>query len=69
MKDDATSDKVVAEEGWGPTLRLSTLVLVRGLAHRLSTAREGHGGRRIVGVTAGIVGAAAGMYAKARGWI
>lgn len=50
-------------------MRLSTLVLVRGLAHRLSTAREGHGGRRIVGVTASIVGAAAGMYAKARGWI
>jgi hypothetical protein len=69
MNDDAANDRSIAEEGWGPTLRLPTLVLAHGLAHRISVAREERGGRRIVGVTSSVVGAAAGMYAKARGWV
>jgi hypothetical protein len=69
MNDDAADDKVVAEEGWGPTLRLSTLVLTRGFAHRIATVGQGSSRRRVVGVTTSMVSAAVGMYAKARGWV
>jgi hypothetical protein len=69
MNEDAADDKIVAEEGWGPTLRLSTLVLTRGLAHRIAATGQGTSRRRVVGVTSSVVGAAVGMYAKARGWV
>ncbi|MBV9450306.1 MAG: hypothetical protein JO345_30895 [Streptosporangiaceae bacterium] len=67
--DKAANDRAVAEQGWGPTLRLSTLVLVRGLARRLATAREGRRGGKAAAAITTLASAAAGGYAKARGWI
>jgi hypothetical protein len=68
MNDEAANDRAVAEQGWGPTLRMSTLIFVRGVANRLSAV----GGRRTgraVGLVVTVAGAILGGYAKARGWV
>lgn len=67
--EDLSSEERIAREGWGPTLRLSTLVLARGIATRVAAARTQRFNPTTTGITGSVIGTAAGAYAKARGWL
>jgi hypothetical protein len=69
MNDEAVNDRAVAEQGWGPTLRMSLLIFVRGLAHRLAVAREGRSAGKVACVAITVACGAVSGYAKARGWV
>jgi hypothetical protein len=57
----------LAEQGWGPTLRLTVLILARGVADRIAEKRSAPL-RSVATRTAVGLAAAAGAYAKVRGW-
>jgi hypothetical protein len=58
----------LAEQGWGPTLRLTVLILARGLADRIAEKRSAPFGSVATRTAVSLAAAAAGAYAKVRGW-
>jgi hypothetical protein len=69
VPEDLSSEERIARQGWGPTLRLSTLMLARGIANRITAARTQRFSPTTTGITGSVIGTAAGAYAKARGWL
>lgn len=64
-----SEEVIIALGGWGPTIRFALLVLVRGVADRVGTARVAQRGRAAVTGVIGGIGALAVTVAKAHGWL